>query len=155
MHAGIPAKSVQNRRKIVWAVRKARDNLLTDAQWMHHEHRNGQQKGMLMTMHYQQIALTDVKPGMILSDDLLDHHGQVLLAQGSVLTDAMIEALHRHQVAFVPVASGEASVVEALVEETHFGERIDTLFRKLPQDDRSINSVLRDYVRDFRFGVTV
>ena len=37
-----------------------------------------------MTGNYHQLALADVRPGMVLSDVLLDVQGQVLLPQGAV-----------------------------------------------------------------------
>ena len=46
-----------------------------------------------MSASYQHLALAEVKPGMILSDVLLDKQGQVLLPQGAVLTAATIVLL--------------------------------------------------------------
>jgi len=38
-----------------------------------------------MAARYKQIRLEEAQPGMVLSDDLLDTKGNVLLPQGAVL----------------------------------------------------------------------
>ena len=40
-----------------------------------------------MTAISAHFALADVKPDMVLSDDLLDPQGQVLLPKGAMLTE--------------------------------------------------------------------
>jgi hypothetical protein len=49
-----------------------------------------------MNSSFHHLPLADVKPGMVLSDVLLDRQGQVLLPQGAVLTASLIALLPRH-----------------------------------------------------------
>ena len=46
-----------------------------------------------MAVTHQHLPLEQVRPGMILSDVLLDAHGQVLLPQGAVLTENMLSLM--------------------------------------------------------------
>ena len=108
-----------------------------------------------MTMHFVLTAIGDVTAGMVLADDLLDLQGHVLLPKGAALSPAMIEALHRHQVDVVPVSTGETTAEENLMEQSQFAERIALLFRKVPEDDTSAIAVVRQYIRDYRLGVSV
>lgn len=49
-----------------------------------------------MNSAFHHLALADVRPGMVLSDVLLDRQGQVLLPRGAVLTASLIALLPRH-----------------------------------------------------------
>lgn len=57
-----------------------------------------------MNAAHQMVSLENAAPGMALSDAILDQQGQVLLAQGTVLTAPMLAALGRHDVAMLPIA---------------------------------------------------
>jgi hypothetical protein len=57
-----------------------------------------------MNAPHRMVSLEDAVPGMALSDAILDQQGQVLLAQGTVLTPSMLAALKRHDVAMLPIA---------------------------------------------------
>ena len=46
------------------------------------------------------LSLDKVTPGMVLSQDLINHHGIVMLAAGRVLTEAHIKKLQQFEVAF-------------------------------------------------------
>ena len=108
-----------------------------------------------MTKHFVQTAIDDVVPGMILSDDLLDHQGHVLLAQGMTLSESTIEALRRHQVETVPITLGEITEAEQIVDAAHHAERLALLYRKLPEGEASAADTLRQHIRDFRLGAQV
>lgn len=103
-----------------------------------------------MTTIKTQLALADVSPGMILSDDLLDLQGQVLLPKGVTLTEQTIESLRRHDVISLSIMTGELTPEEEAVQHAHFQHRLERLFRKL--DDSPANVLLQRYVRDFRLG---
>lgn len=103
-----------------------------------------------MTTIKTQLALAEVSPGMVLSDDLLDLQGQVLLPKGATLTEKTIESLHRHDVVSLSIMTGELTPEEEAIQHAHFQQRLDRLFRKL--DDSSANVLLQRYVRDFRLG---
>jgi len=107
-----------------------------------------------MTGNYHQLALADVRPGMVLSDVLLDVQGQVLLPQGAVLTEAMLALMPRHGIEMLPVEAGEASPEETAATRQHHEARIAQLFRKTDADagDDWATSLLQRFVRDFRLG---
>ncbi len=88
-----------------------------------------------MAVTHQHLPLEQVRPGMILSDVLLDAHGQVLLPQGAVLTENMTpEAIAAQQAAD--------------------SERLAYLFRKHDPDDPldAATTLLRSYVTAYRLG---
>ncbi|MDO9420526.1 MAG: hypothetical protein Q7T66_07680 [Herminiimonas sp.] len=103
-----------------------------------------------MTAISAQFALADVKPDMVLSDDLLDPQGQVLLPKGATLTDHTIESLHRHDVVSLRIVMGELTPEEEAIQRAHFQARLERLFRK--SDDENANGLLHSYIRTFRLG---
>jgi len=109
-----------------------------------------------MPASYQQIPLEQVQPGMVLSDELLDLQGNVLLPQGTVLTAAMLALMPRHGIQILPILSeAEVSPDEAQATLEHYGERIAQLFRKNDPDDDSdwATALLRRFVSDYRLGM--
>ena len=104
----------------------------------------------IVTTIKTQLALAEVSPGMILSDDLLDLQGQVLLPKGATLTEQTIESLRRHDVVSLRIIMGELTLEEEAIQHAHFQQRLERLFRKL--DDSPANVLLQRYVRDFRLG---
>lgn len=107
-----------------------------------------------MTGTYHQLALADVRPGMVLSDVLLDLQGQVLLPQGAVLTEAMLALMPRHGIEMLPVLAVAASPEQLQAEHDYHQARIDHLFRKTDPDAGNdwASSLLRRFVTDFRLG---
>ena len=108
-----------------------------------------------MTGNYHQLALAEVRPGMVLSDELLDVQGHVLLPQGTVLTEAMLALMPRHGIGVLPIAQQEAvpvAVAQAVLEQRQ--QRIDRLFRKNDADSDNdwATALLRRFVTDFRIG---
>jgi hypothetical protein len=108
-----------------------------------------------MTASYHQLPLAQVQPGMVLSDELLDVQGHVLLPQGTVLTEAMLALMPRHGIAVLPIASDDAASADELqASRQHHDERLAQLFRKNDPDDDNdwATGLLRRFVSDFRFG---
>jgi hypothetical protein len=103
-----------------------------------------------VTILHKQLALADVVPDMVLSDDLLDPQGQILLPKGATLTQHSIDAMHRHHVVSVPIVMGELSEEEEAAQRAHAEIRLTLLFRR--QDDSEAYQTLRRYVRNFRLG---
>lgn len=110
-----------------------------------------------MSKLYAQCAVSDLRPGMVLSDDVQDNHGAVLLAAGTALSVPMIASLARHQIHTVavmheppetahPSAEGEAN------EHTVMAGRLAHLFRRHdPDNDMDwATGVLWRYLEDFR-----
>jgi hypothetical protein len=99
---------------------------------------------------YQLTPLADASPGMVLGDVLRDGKGNVLLAQGVVLTESMLASLARHGVELLPIlAAGDA---EPAVDPVRVQERLDQVFRKHQRGDHGdwATGILRQYIEDFR-----
>lgn len=102
-----------------------------------------------MNMSYQHLAVSDLKPGMVLSDEIVDGQGQTLLTGGAVLTERSIEQLRERGIDAVAVVCA-ASAPE--IDATRTQARIDHLFRKNDPDDGEdwATGILRRYVTDYR-----
>jgi len=103
-----------------------------------------------VTVIHRQLALADLRPDMVLSDDLHDPQGQTLLPKGSVLTQHAIDALQRHQVVSVPIVVGELTPEEIAARKAHAEARLARLFR-LPLRTEA-DHLLQRCVRNFRLG---
>ena len=105
-----------------------------------------------MNAAHQMVSLEDASPGMALSDAILDQQGQVLLAQGTVLTAPMIAALARHDVAMLPIAIS-ASETPAF-NPVAVAARVAYLFRADAQDATgpadTATAVLHRYIAAYR-----
>jgi hypothetical protein len=99
---------------------------------------------------YQLTPLPEARPGMVLGDVLRDDKGNVLLAQGTVLTEAMLVSLARHGVELLPILA--ASPPTPTIDPAQVQERLDRVFRKHERDNNSdwATGILRRYVEDFR-----
>ena len=108
-----------------------------------------------MTAKYQHLALAQVHPGMVLSDELLDAHGQVLLPQGTRLTEAMLAAMPRHDVETLPILTAPAQAgAEPEPDRSVLQRRLSRLFRKHDPaiDGAHATGELRHHVEHFRLG---
>ena len=104
-----------------------------------------------MTSRSQQLELDKVSAGMVLSDDLLDSQGQILLPQGTSLTEATLASLRRHDVEILPILCEVLSDDDAAAERERYMKRIAILFRKHADDDAT--ALMLHYVTHFRLGV--
>lgn len=108
-----------------------------------------------MNAAHQMVNLEQATPGMTLSDAILDKQGQILLAQGTVLTAATLAALARHDIPVLPIAvAGEAAPA---VDEAAVLERLAYLFRGNDAADASgpmdtATALLHRYIADYRLG---
>ncbi|WP_202419689.1 hypothetical protein [Pseudoduganella guangdongensis] len=108
-----------------------------------------------MTATYRHLPLADVQPGMVLSDELLDQQGQVLLPAGTVLTEKMLERLPGHGVESLAIADDTpADPVLLAAQRAAQLERIAVLFRRHDPDNSEdwAANALRALVTDFRVG---
>jgi hypothetical protein len=106
-----------------------------------------------MSAAFRHLTLAEVKPGMVLSDVLLDRQGQVLLPKGTVLTVAMIGLLPRHGVeALAVLPSDEASLPS--VDLDAIAARLDHVFRHTAneQNEDWASTMLQRHVTDYRLG---
>lgn len=108
-----------------------------------------------MSAAYQHLALSEVKPGMILSDELLDKQGQVLLPKGAVLTARTIALLPSHGIDMLAVLRDDITEGEnGLPDPSALEKRVAVLFRKndIDNNDDWATGILRRYVSDYRLG---
>lgn len=101
---------------------------------------------------YQHIALAEIRPGMILSDELQDDKGHVLLPRGAVLTAATIALLPRHGIESVAVLVPGSAAAPAAGNPDAVQQRLAHLFRKNDIDNNEdwATGILRRYVEDYR-----
>jgi hypothetical protein len=105
-----------------------------------------------MSAAIQLTPLRDAQPGMVLSDVLLDAKGNVLLAQGVSLTEAMLASLVRHGVESLPIFHTQSGHSEPAFDPAAVQARLDRLFRANERDDHAdwATGILRRYVEDYR-----
>lgn len=108
-----------------------------------------------MTATYRHLPLAEVQPGMVLSDELLDKQGQVLLPAGTVLTEKMLDRMPGHGVESLAVVDDTpADPVQQAAQRQAQLDRIAQLFRRHDPDngeDWAANA-LRNLVTEFRVG---
>ena len=112
-----------------------------------------------MSSAYQHLPLAQVRPGMVLSDVLLDQHGQVLLPQGAVLTAAIIALLPRHGIDMLAVLRSDAPS-EPAPDHAAIEKRLAHLFRKNVDENKDkpdkpdnwATGLLHRYMADYRLG---
>jgi hypothetical protein len=99
---------------------------------------------------YQLTPLSEAHPGMVLGDVLRDEKGNVLLAEGAVLTEGMLSSLGRHGVELLPILAAVPAAPP--VDPVRVQERLDSVFRKHTRDDHAdwATGILRRYVEDYR-----
>lgn len=107
-----------------------------------------------MTAAYQHLAVADVRPGMVLSDEIVDARGQVLLPRGAMLTAATIALLPRHGIASLAVLRADLAAAAPAPDLGAIQQRLDHLFRKHDADNQDDwgTGLLRRYIEDFRLG---
>ncbi len=108
-----------------------------------------------MTASYRHLPLAEVQPGMVLSDELLDQQGQVLLPAGAVLTETMLERMPAHGIESLAVVDERpADPAQLAAEREAQLARIAVLFRRHDPDDGEdwAANALRALVTDFRVG---
>jgi hypothetical protein len=103
-----------------------------------------------MSGPYQLTPLAESRPGMVLSDAVRDGKGNVLLAQGIVLTESMLASLARHGIDLLPIL--QAVPEPPPVDPGVIQARLDHLFRNQDRGDLGdrATGVLRRYVEDYR-----
>lgn len=103
-----------------------------------------------MTNRSTLLPLSELAPGMVLSDDLRDSWGNILLPQGSKLTEVTLEALKRYKINELPILSEELSEAEQAAKLALQQKRIGVLFRKSAEDKTA--HLLMQFVGKFRQG---
>lgn len=96
------------------------------------------------------LPLNEVLPGMVVSDDLLDARGGLVLGQGMVVTEAILFSLQRRGIETLSIVAERGSNIEREAEITRQKERLAKLFRRCgggPAD-----KMLWQYVTQYRLG---
>jgi hypothetical protein len=105
-----------------------------------------------MRRNYQ-VTLDEASPGMVLSDDLLDAQGGVLLPAGVTLSESTINSLRRREVELLPILGEELPDADDAASMEKHKERLQQLFRKHTEDDMA-TEILRQFVERFRLGAS-
>jgi hypothetical protein len=115
-----------------------------------------------MSTHYRQLPLDEVEVGAVLSDDVRDEQGVVLLSTGTSLTASLLKSLARHGVASVQIQTtaqmAEADMSQEASQENKQAdpqrqqqlERLKSLFRLETCDEAS--GLLCVYLQQYRSG---
>lgn len=103
-----------------------------------------------MSGPFHLTPLAETRPGMVLSDVVRDEKGNVLLAQGIVLTESMLASLGRHGIDMLPIL--QATPEPLPIDPEAVQARLDHIFRKHDRDDLGdwATGILRRYVEDYR-----
>lgn len=107
-----------------------------------------------MATEHRQLPLAEVVEGMVLSNNVLDGNGVVLLSRGLTLSKSILAALTRHGIATVPILieSDEETESEPAIDHDKQLQRLAHLFRKQSTDEAS--GILLQYVQNYRLGET-
>jgi hypothetical protein len=103
-----------------------------------------------MRRNYQ-VTLDEASAGMILSDDLRDAQGSVLLPAGTTLSDSTLTSLRRRGIDMLSIQGDELPDADDAAAQEKYKERLQQLFRKHGEDDMA-TEVLRQLVTRFRLG---
>lgn len=97
------------------------------------------------------IPLSEATKGLCICADVLDAEGNILLAEGALLTDESIATLRAKEVShIVAVTDRELSREELLALEKEIQARLDHLFRGA--EDTPRRKELQSMIMDFRMG---
>ena len=82
-----------------------------------------------MAKNFRLVLLEDVVPGMVLSDNLLDRHGKVLLPEGTTLNEKLIDSLQRYEMEMLPVYEEPLTEAQRAARVADRMARLEVLFR--------------------------
>lgn len=94
------------------------------------------------------LPLNEVLLGMIVSDDLLDARGGLILGQGTVVTEAILFSLQRRGIEALSIVAERGSNIDREAEIARQKERLVKLFRRC--GDGLADKMLLQYVTQYR-----
>ncbi len=105
-----------------------------------------------MDNRHQYLSIKNIKPGMILADDLMDKHGRILLPAGTSLTDKILKSITQHHILQLSILVSElpGEVQDQALERQKKIDRLEQLFRLGPYE--SPTSILQAYTYKYREG---
>ncbi|HEY1044594.1 MAG TPA: hypothetical protein VGE60_12095 [Telluria sp.] len=106
-----------------------------------------------MLSSHRFLPLSKVEAGMVLSDELLDGQGQVLLPAGAVISAALIPRLRAHGVSALPIACAPAPSAPPMDRDAILC-RVAHVFRSIDPHDpgHAPSRALRHAVLAYRLG---
>jgi hypothetical protein len=104
--------------------------------------------GYIMISRYKQVSLEEAAAGMVLAAEVCDRQGNVLLAQGTELSDTLLRSLERRGVESVRIEDGGPSQEELAVLREQAGQRLAHLFRN--QHEGAADVLLREQLAAWR-----
>jgi hypothetical protein len=107
-----------------------------------------------MDNRHQYLAIKNIKPGMVLADDLIDKLGRILLPAGTKLTDKILKSITQHQIVQLSILVNEVPGEEQdhELEKQKKIDRLEQLFRHGPYE--SPTNILKTYIYKYRAGDT-
>lgn len=103
-----------------------------------------------MINRHKAVAIDDALPGMILSLDVLDARGGMLVPKATVLSDAMLTSLRRRGIDLFHVADDALCVEDQAAESERVRSRLDVLFKNCEGD--RVRTLLRQEIMTYRLG---
>lgn len=108
-----------------------------------------------MASTQKQLPLDEVLVGMVLSEQICNAFGTVLLAQGTVITEAILHSLQKHKIESLPILFEVGNQQDLQAELDERLKRLQYLFRKHPLHDRheppnDANALLFDLLQTYR-----
>lgn len=80
------------------------------------------------------LDLDDAMPGMTLAAAVLDNKGDVLLPEGTPLSESTLKSLRRRGIDRIVMVDDAVSPAELAAERERLGQRLDRLFRQCGSD---------------------
>ncbi|MES2534901.1 MAG: hypothetical protein V4632_03420 [Pseudomonadota bacterium] len=103
-----------------------------------------------MIVHFLELDLEDVAPGMTLAEPVLDGLGGVLLPRGTVLSDAMLVSVRRRGIDHLVVLDDSVSEAELAEQRERMRQRLTLLFRRC--GDQGASALLLTSIMQYRSG---
>ena len=94
------------------------------------------------------LPLNEVLLGMVVSDDLLDARGGLILGPGAVVTEAILLSLQRRGIEALSIVAETGSNIDREAEMARQKERLVKLFRRC--GDGAADKMLLQYVTQYR-----
>lgn len=107
-----------------------------------------------MISSHRFVPLAQAEPGMVLSDNLLDAYGKILLPAGATLSRDILARLPAHGIESLPIALPEEA--KAPIDRAAVMQRIAHIFRKTDPYDPALFTTrqLRRFIEDYRLRET-
>jgi hypothetical protein len=103
-----------------------------------------------MSKKHHYVPVSKVTAGMVLSENLLDKLGHILLPAGSTLTDNTIKAMAHHHVHQLAIVQVDSEVNDETENKQKKIDRLSHIFKHAPYGDPT--DTLKTYIEKYRHG---